>query len=326
MRRDVLMLAADLARREEPFVLATVVRREPASSARAGDMAVVTADGEFHGWLGGSCTRPTVVREAMRALADGRPGLIALSPHPEADRRAGVSVFPMTCHSGGTVDIAIEPVLPRPRLVVFGLSPAARALARLAIAMGYAVEAADPEADEAAFPGADRIWKGKPSPERKLGARAFAVVATMGERDEEAILEALALEPDYLGVVSSSKRFAQISETLAARGAAPESLERIHNPAGFDIGAQTPEEIAVSILAEIVYASRKGAGVEEASQEPAGAQEIDPVCGMTVEVSTAEHRGEAGGRTYYFCCAGCRTRFLAAPERYLTGAAPGGAA
>ena len=124
MRRDVLILAADLARREEPFVLATVVRRQPASSARQGDMAVITAAGEFHGWLGGSCTRPTVVREALRALADGRPALIALSPDPEADRRPGVAVFPMTCHSGGTVDIYVEPVLPAPALR--GLRPGAR--------------------------------------------------------------------------------------------------------------------------------------------------------------------------------------------------------
>jgi xanthine dehydrogenase accessory factor len=319
------MLAAELARREEPFVLATVVRREPASSARAGDMAVITADGEFHGWLGGSCTRPTVVREAMRALADGRPALIALSPRPDADRRSGVAVFPMTCHSGGTVDIAIEPVLPRPRFVVFGLSPVARALARLAGAMGYAVEAADPEADDAAFPGADRLWTGKPSSEKKPGARAFAVVATMGVRDEEAILEALALEPDYLGVIASGKRFDQIRETLMAHGAPTESLDRIHNPAGFDIGAQTPEEIAVSILAEIVYTTRKTAGAEEAPPEPA-AEEIDPVCGMTVEVATAKHRAEVGGRDWYFCCGGCRDRFVAAPDRYQAGAAPGGMA
>lgn len=326
MRRDVLMLAADLARREVPFVLATVVRREPASSARAGDMAVITADGEFHGWLGGSCTRPTVIREALRALADGRPTLLALSPRPDADRRAGVAVFPMTCHSGGTVDIAIEPMLPRPRLVVFGLSPVARALARLAGAMGYSVEAADPEADGDAFPGVERVWTGKPSAEKKPGGRAFAVVATMGERDEEAILEAMALEPDYLGVIASAKRFSQIRETALARGASPEALDRVHSPAGFDIGAQTPEEIAVSILAEIVYASRKSPEEQQPVDERAGAEAIDPVCGMTVEIATAKHTAEVGGRAWYFCCGGCRDRFVAAPERWREGVASGGTA
>jgi xanthine dehydrogenase accessory factor len=325
MRRDVLILAADLARREEPFVLATVVRRQPASSALQGDMAVITAAGEFHGWLGGSCTRPTVVREALRALADGRPALIALSPDPEGDSRPGVAVFPMTCHSGGTVDIYVEPVLPRPRLLVFGMAPVALSLARLARAMGYAVEVADPNADAAAFPDADRLWT-RESPGRRPGARAFAVVATMGERDEEAILEALAMEPEYLGVVASSKRFAQIRETLLARGASEESLANIQSPAGLDIGARTPEEIAVSILAEVVATLRYDAREDEPPEPDASAEERDPVCGMMVEVSTAEHRGEVGGRAYYFCCAGCRTRFLAAPERYLADAAPGGAA
>jgi len=109
MHAELLRMAAELAGREEPFVLAVVVRRQPASSAQAGDMALITAAGEFHGWLGGSCTQPTVVREARRALADGRPRLLALSPDPEAERRPGVAVFPMTCHSGGSVEIYLDP-------------------------------------------------------------------------------------------------------------------------------------------------------------------------------------------------------------------------
>src|ERR1700720_192722 len=131
MRRDLLILAADLARREEPFVLATVVRRQPASSTQPGDTAIITPDGGFQGWLGGSCTRPTVVREALRALSDGAPRLIALSPDPEADRRPGVEVFPMTCHSGGSVDISIEPVMPPRRVRSFGSCPVGRAASRL---------------------------------------------------------------------------------------------------------------------------------------------------------------------------------------------------
>jgi len=158
MRTDLLLLAADLSRRSEAFVLATVVRREPPSSARVGDSALVTQGGTFHGWLGGSCTQPTVVREGLRALADGRPRLIALSPDPAADRRQGIEAFPMTCHSGGSVDIYIEPQLPAPRLVVFGLSPVAPAHTRVARAMGYSVDAVDPGADRVAFPEADRVF------------------------------------------------------------------------------------------------------------------------------------------------------------------------
>ena len=328
MRRDLLILAADLARREEPFVLATVVRRQPASSAQPGDTAIITPDGSFHGWLGGSCTRPTVVREALRALSDGAPRLIALSPDPEADRRAGVEGFPMTCHSGGSVDIFVEPVMPPRRLVIFGSSPVARALSRLGKAMGYGVAVADPEADREAFPEADHLWTGAPALEAGPAARAVAVVATMGERDEEATLAALAMSPAYLGVVASRKRFGQICETLAARGATAESLDRIQSPAGLDIGARTPEEIAVSILAGIVQVLRA-----EVRSLPAVAglplklplplEERDLVCGMTVDVAGAKHRAEVAGRSYYFCCPGCRDRFAADPQRYLGALASG---
>ena len=218
MRPDLLTLAADLVRRQEPFVLATVVRRQPASSAQQGDGALITAEGEFHGWLGGSCTQPTVVREARAAIASGLPRLIALSPDPNSDKRPGVLVFPMTCHSGGTVDIYLEPVLPRARFLVFGVSPVARALARLAAAMGFAVDAVDPDADRSMFPDAERVWPSLPASEGPRDARPFAVVATMGERDEDALLAALASDAAYLGVVASGKRFAQIRDTVE-RGA-----------------------------------------------------------------------------------------------------------
>jgi xanthine dehydrogenase accessory factor len=324
MRPDLLVLSADLVRREEPFVLATVVRRQPASSSQQGDGALVTAAGDFHGWLGGSCTQPTVVREALAALADGMPRLIALSPDPARDRRSGVLVFPMTCHSGGTVDIYLEPVLPPSRFLVFGVSPVARALSRVAAAMGFAVDVADPAAERAMFPEADRLWTelGGLAPSR--GVAPFAVVATMGERDEEAVLAALAAEPAYLGVVASGKRFAQIRESLLARGASAQALDRIKSPAGLDIGARTPEEIAVSILAEIVQVRRsKALSPALPSRSP---EHRDPVCGMTVEATPSALRAEVGGVAYYFCCGGCRERFLAAPERFLAAAGSGGAA
>ncbi len=327
MRPDLLILAADLVRRELPFALASVVRRQPASSAQQGDGALVTADGVFHGWLGGSCTQPTVVQEALRAIADGRPRLIALSPTPRDDRRPGVLVFPMTCHSGGTVDIYLEPVLPPSRFLVFGVSPVARALARLARAAGFAVDAADPGADRTAFPDADRVGADAGAPDPEAGARTFAVVATMGERDEEALAAALAAAPAYLGVVASTKRFAQIRDVLLARGAPEDALARVKSPAGLDIGALTPEEIAVSILGEIVQVRRRIAAAPAASPAlpvAAARGEIDPVCGMTVAVSGARHTAEAGGRTWYFCCGGCRERFLAAPDRFPAKAGIGG--
>ncbi|HKD18954.1 MAG TPA: XdhC/CoxI family protein, partial [Thermoanaerobaculia bacterium] len=245
MRADLLILCADLARRGEPFALATVVRRQAASSAQQGDGAVVTADGAFHGWLGGSCTQPTVVAEALKAIGDGRPRLISLSPDPAAERRPGVLVFPMTCHSGGTVEIYLEPVLPASRLLVFGVSPVAQALARLGRAMGFSVEVADPEADAAVFPDAERLWTDLGALPPGSGARTFAVVATMGERDEEALTAALRVEPGYVGVVASRRRYAQIREGVTARGVSEASFAKVKSPAGLDIGARAPEEIAL---------------------------------------------------------------------------------
>jgi xanthine dehydrogenase accessory factor len=322
MRADVLKLAADLARKGEPFVMAIVVRREPASSAQLGNTALITERGDWHGWLGGSCIQSTVVREAMAALNVAEARLISLTPNPGAEHRTGITAFPMTCHSGGSVDIYLEPVLPAPSLMVFGVSPAAQALARLGKIMGYAVDVVDPEADREAFPDADRIVE-TVTREHFAGQtvradRVFAVVATLGQRDEEAIKSALSIGPAYLGIVASRKRFAQIRETLAAGGVSAADLDAIVNPAGVDIGARTPEEVALSILAEIVKIRRSASESKPAaSAEPAPVLEArDPICGMDVTIATASHRVEHGGRTYYFCCGGCRERFLAAPDRY----------
>jgi xanthine dehydrogenase accessory factor len=319
MRSDLLQLAAELSRKGEPFVMAVVVRREPASSAQVGNTSLITETGECHGWLGGSCIQSTVVREALGALKSSAPRLISLSPHPDADGRAGVTTFPMTCHSGGSVDIYLDPVLPAARLLIFGVSPAAQALARLGKVMGYAIDVADPDADREAFPDADRIIDAirKQDFEKSQG-RVFAVVVTLGQHDEEATRAALALEPGYLGVVASRTRFAQIRETLVAGGVPTAALERIANPAGLDIGARAPEEVALSILAEIVKVRRAATDAKpQAAPAPPPAEEaIDPVCGMTVAIAAAKHKAEHAGRTYYFCCGGCRERFVATPDRY----------
>jgi xanthine dehydrogenase accessory factor len=326
---DLLQRAADLTRRGESFVVAVVVRREPASSAQVGNTALVTESGEYHGWLGGSCIHSTVLREAVAALRDAVPRLISLSPDPDADHRAGVGSFPMTCHSGGSVDIFLEPVLPAPRILLFGVSPAAQALARLGKVMGYDVDVIDPDADRSTFPDANRIlaefkpqdFADRPASQKK---RLFAVVATLGQHDEEATLAAMAVDSAYLGVVASRRRFAQIRETLVERGAVSGALDRITNPAGLDIGARAPEEVALSILAEIVKVRRSASEqppVSDPTTRPR--EERDPVCGMTVAVETARYHADHGGRTYYFCCGGCRERFIATPERFAAAFASG---
>ncbi len=325
MRAELLRLAADLAQRGEPFVLAMVVRRESYSSAQQGDMALITRDGGYHGWLGGNCTQPTVKREARRALLDGRPRLLSLSPEPGREQRPGITALPMTCQSGGSVDIYLEPVLPAPRLLLFGLSPVVRALAQLGKALGYTVDVVDRHAAAGAVQAADRTFNNLAAPELQppssaAAERLFAVVATMGEDDEDSVAAALAAKPGYLGVVASRTRFAQLREALLLRGVPAEALERVKSPAGLDLGARLPEEVALSILAEVVQLLRLRA--DTAAPEPVTAEreEVDPVCGMTVSVASARHVGEYAGRTFYFCNPRCREKFLAAPETYLAAA------
>jgi xanthine dehydrogenase accessory factor len=282
VRPELLPLAASLSERGERFALVTVVRREPPSSARVGDTALVTESGEYHGWAGGGCTRETVVREAQRAMADGEPRLFCLSPETNPKTRPGMIALQMTCDSGGTVEIYVEPVLPVSRLVLFGSTPAVEALARISEAMGYRVER------DAAAAVKD----------------AHVLVAMMGDEDLEVLQKVLRGEPAYVGVIASRKRFAQVRETLVACGVPRGAVERIHAPAGLDIGAKTPEEIALSVMAQIVQEKRKP--IER--KEPEEAK--DPICGMTVAVAGARHIAEVEGKTYYFCCAGCRTKFL----------------
>jgi xanthine dehydrogenase accessory factor len=359
LNKQLLERAAELARRGESFVLAMVVRREPYSSSQQGDTAIITADGTYHGWLGGNCTRPSVQREAAAALLDGKPRLISLSPEPELPPRVGVTPLVMTCHSGGTVEIFLEPVLAAPRLVVFGASPVARAVAQLGKAMGYLVDAVDPSGDDlrpAELPYADRVFTDLAAAELRAGPSiAYAVVASMGECDEDAVAAALAMRPAYLGVVASRKRFAILRQTLLDRGVSAHALDAIKSPAGLDLGGRQPEEVALGILAEIVQGKHAGRTVGEHAvapgpvtptipvtpaiaatpatlarptrpvAHPGPLTAIDPVCHMTVTIATARHTGTWDGRTWYFCNPRCKDKFLAEPQRHLASPSTGAA-
>ncbi len=351
MDSALLRVARRLLDERRPYALATVVRRERPSSASPGNTAVITWDGRVHGWIGGSCTQPEVVRHALAALADGRPRLLGFGALPGENR--DIVPVPMSCGSEGKVEVHINPVFPVPRLVVAGSSPIAEAVARLGGAMGYEVEQAGVEGEGGAGPGADAIGaRAKQWRDRSSGARLFAVVATMGRGDEDAARQILAARPDYLGVVVSPKRMRQVRAVLEGLGVGADEVARVHGPAGLDIGAESPEEVAVSILAEIVAvragkgaARGAGMGVAAAEETAMGAEEgagpagdtccageeaetaaanragapataTDPVCGMTVAVEGSPSFTYSG-RTVHFCCPGCRARFEADPAAYV---------
>jgi xanthine dehydrogenase accessory factor len=331
MRSQLLALAAELTRRGEAFAVATVIRREAPSSARVGDSALVTATGAFYGWLGGSCTRSTAVRESLAAIRTGTARTIALRPDPDAESRPYVSPVRISCQSGGSVDLYIEPFLPAPRLVVFGVTPTALAALRIGKVLGYATAAVDPEAEAASLPDVDCVGPDLEAIQTSGFPRGdtsplFAIVATLGERDEDALRAALALDPVYLGLVASRKRFQQVRDALSRRGLPAAQLDRLRSPAGLDIGAVAPEEIALSILAEIVQVARARGARSDAPREFLAAESVgmavDPICQMIVDPRTTKHRAEVAGRTYYFCCGGCRERFLAGQAPSATRPAP----
>jgi xanthine dehydrogenase accessory factor len=321
MNNSVLQRAHELMAQGVPFALATVVRRERPTSGQPGDKAIITRTGEFVGWVGGSCAQPTVLQEAEKALADGEPRLVVLTPNLDAEVREGIELYRMTCYSGGTMEIYIEPYLPEPQLLICGASPAAEALVKIGKAVGLQVFLIDPSATAENFPDAEvilpQIAAGKFSGTRER----YAVVATMGNWDEEAIKDALALAPAYLGLIASKKRFQEIVSRLSGEGLSREQLALVTCPAGLEISARTLPEVALSIMAEIVSLRRSRAEKEAVTSGPAQvvppAMAEDPVCHMRVDPQMARHRVDFEGLTYYFCNASCKTSFEKDPRRYL---------
>jgi len=314
---DLLERAHELTARGEPFALATVVRVERPASARPGMKAIIRADGTLEGWVGGSCAHPIVVREALRLLREGTPRLISLRPQ-KGDRaeQEGVIYHTMTCHSGGSLEIYVEPMLPRPQLLLVGEAPLVSALARLGRLEGFTVWVADPDGKATDLEADLRLpldqFIGRITPD------TYVVVATMGDHDEEALEQIAGAAAGYIGLVASRKRAEAVFASLRSRALTAERLARVRVPAGLDIGAVTPEEIALSIMAEIVQVRRRRppASIEAPRVAEAAAEAIDPICGMTVAVATAKHTVHHQGATFYFCSAHCRQMFEREPARY----------
>ena len=332
---EILKQADELEQRGQAFALATVVWRQGPSSSQQGARAIITADGELHGWIGGACAEPTVIREAQRVIADGTPRLLLLGSPDQfgAAVPEGMTVVPISCQSEGALEVYIEPMVQAPHLVVVGRSPMAHTLAELAGALGWRTELVAAEEFTAAT----------------ATERSMVVVATQGHGDEEAVEQAVAARPAYLGLVGSHRRGAAVLGYLADRGLPADQLGRVRVPAGLDLGHITHREIAVAILAELVQfrasgalAGAAGAASARNTTAPVGpgttgtpdaadatgpatpppaqavnpAQAVDPVCGMTVPAKAASFPLAHDGVTYYFCSTSCRRRFEQDPAAY----------
>ena len=296
---DIVEQAAELVRRGEEFALATVVWRQGPSSGQTGSRAIITRTGQLYGFIGGACAEPVVLREAVRVIESREPRLLFLGTTdvPQAQLPDGMVYIPMSCQSEGALQIYVEPVVPALDLLVVGSSPMTRTLADLAGTLGWKARV---------LPAADLT-------EADVDARSIVVIASQGHGDEEAVALAVSAAPAFVGLVASRKRGESLLAYLAERGVPRHQLDRVRTPVGLDLGRTSHQEIAVSVLAELVQ--RRAAGeftVAALVAAPAAAEVLDPVCGMTVTVAADTPHLRVDGVDHWFCNPGCRDSFAAA--------------
>lgn len=309
----VMERAVELTKSGEVFVMATVVWRQGPSSGHSGSRAIVTSDGKLHGWIGGACAEPVLIREAKKVMEERKAKLIWLGQEKDflgMHVPEGVITVPMACQSEGALQIYVEPVLSSPQVVIVGRSPMAITLVNMIEALDWSVKLIDLNDFTA----------------DSVTSNSVVVIATQGHGDEEAAEIALPAKPLYLGVVASRKRGAAVLSYLEDRKFPATEIEKIHLPAGLDLGHTTHREMAVAILAELVQL--RAAGKLTASQPTANSglstekttqpeEVIDLVCGMTVTAEKSNRPFEFQGTTYYFCAPGCRASFEKNPTSYI---------
>jgi xanthine dehydrogenase accessory factor len=299
------VIGGELARRaetlieaREPFVAATVIRAEAPTSVRPGDAALFGADGLIEGFVGGACAEPSVRLHALRVLETGEPLLLRIVPGGQEDELTSAAEGAVTvrnpCLSGGALEIFLEPRLPSPLVFVVGKTPVAAALMAVGDALGFAM-VGEHERD-------------MPEP-----GDAAVLVATHGHEEEHVLASALRAGVPYVGLVASRRR----GEAVRAGLDVPDELRALlHTPAGFDIGARTPKEIALSIFAEMVAESHASRGPAPELDTPVA---IDPVCGMEVAANAGAITLVHEGRQVFFCGSGCRDAFAADPAGHAAG-------
>ena len=325
MFNDVFKEALELSNTRETYALAMVVSREVPTSGKPGDKAIIRRDGSISGWIGGGCTRGIVLKEALAAMQDGKPRLVKIDNNAHPSTKPGVVKYHMTCQSGGAIEVYIEPVLPKPHLMIMGKSHIAMALSRLGKTMGYSVSLVADAIDTEAFPEADQQIPLADFEPTVVKDNTYIVVSTQGEGDEDALEQALRSGAAYVAFVASRRKANALFRELKNRGISIDQLKDIKTPAGLDIQAKLPEEVAISILAQIIQHLRSetpehSTTAEKEDQLQAALPEdyyINPVCKVPVHKASAKHVVEFQEEKVYFCCDGCKVSFEQEPEKYM---------
>ena len=317
MKFNWIHRAAELEKKSVPFAIATVIDTVAPTSAKPTAKAIITIDGKMEGWIGGGCAQEAVIEEALQCIHTGMASIIRLSPEQSSDGNVSYKkeIF-LTCASGGTLEFHIEPVLPMTKLVIYGNTPTVSVLAKMGQLLDYEVYALAPGIFELDLP--DGVKKMEEF--SIIEGQCVAVVATQGNGDLQALKAATASKPEFLSLIASKKKTNTLLEQLKKDGINKDIIDSIKFPAGLDIGAITPQEIAVSIIAELVKKKRTATQREEIIfevEDTKNGKEQDPICGMFVNPQTADNSCEYDGVNYYFCCGGCKEKFEAEPATYI---------
>jgi xanthine dehydrogenase accessory factor len=311
--------ALRLEETREPFTVVTVVRTVKPTSAVVGAKALIKSTGEMIGFVGGQCIQSIVISQALKCIENGTSQLVLIASDSSQVRSTdGVTVLPMTCHSEGTVELFMEPKLPAPVLLVIGHSPIADSLQKIAAHLDFQVKSV--AMDNAASEGADNLTGFTETIQAHLSPGAYVVVASMGLYDTESIRALQGVALSYVGLVTSPKRREAVLADLKNQGISEEFCSFISAPAGLDLGAVEPAEIAITILAEIIEYRRKKHTAAPLTlhviENKTRREVIDPICHMVVDLNTTPHKAEYQGKEYGFCCPHCRQAFLENPEKY----------
>ncbi len=324
MLESFLDKGQELRKRNEPFAIAVVVRREAPSSGKTGDKAIINKFGEIIGWVGGGCVRAILIKEAEDAMKTGIARLVRIGKSLTQSQQEGVMEYKMTCQSEGLVEVFIEPVLPPPHLVVMGKTAIAKALVKLAKTTGFRVTAVAPDIKPDTFDKVDELITQYNLKQVNTTEASCIVVATQVDQDETALQEAVGKANCYLGFVSSRKKGNKLMDYLKDAGVDPVRVAAIKSPAGIDINAKSPEEVAISILAEIIQVKSQAPAASaftqfDTTRAEAGKPKfyINPVCGVPVDVNSPKHVIDYKGEKVYFCCDGCKVKFEQDPEKYM---------
>ena len=323
MYNELIDQIAEHLDKGEEFAVAQVISREAPSSGKPGDKAIILKDGTLIGWIGGGCVRGIAVKEALEAIKDNKSRLIRIDPDAEDGNSGSYKTYRMTCHSGGTMELFIEPVIPNPHIIIVGKSNIARALAKLSLASNFRVTVMTNDARNGMFPGVKDLHESVDFDNTKIDNNTFIVVATQGESDEESVKHALETICHYVGFIASKRKSDKIAEYLHSVGIDDKRINQLRTPVGMDINAKLPEEIAISILAEIIHEFREETGDLSSASIPLMEEEepqdlyINPVCNVPVSKSGAKYVVEHGGHTVYFCCDGCKASFDKEPDKYI---------